>query len=249
MLFESNLHFDHTHDSLIEHKNATFISMLELTNVTKRYQIGNDIWELKDVNFTISEGEFVAITGVSGSGKSTLLHLMGGLDRPDEGEISFEGQKLSEMSDTAISRFRNKEIGYVFQEFFLYPDINLVQNIALPLLISNGNAKKRRKEAFRALEEVGLTGLEEHNMNEISGGQRQRTAIARAIVHRPRLLLADEPTGNLDSKTGGEILDLLKVLHNKHKMTLVIVTHDQAIASIAKRHIRLKDGKIIKDEV
>lgn len=221
--------------------------MLELRQVTKRYQIASEVWELKNISLSIEQGEFVAITGVSGAGKSTLLHLMGGLDRPDTGEILFEGRDLASMNDTAISHFRNQEIGYVFQEFFLYPDINLLENVALPLMIANNSVQKREQAAQAALVEVGLAGFEKHNMNEISGGQRQRTAIARAIVHRPRLLLADEPTGNLDSKTGQDILELLQKLQREYRMTLIIVTHDPAIAALATRHIELLDGIITKD--
>lgn len=223
--------------------------MLQLQNVTKRYQLGNEIWELKDINFTVEADECIAITGISGSGKSTLLRLMGALDKPNEGEILFEGKNLSHMNDQEVSYFRNQEIGFVFQEYFLYPDINLVENVALPLMIAGENKASREAKALKALEEVGLKGLEKHNMYEISGGQRQRVAIARAIIHRPRLLLADEPTGNLDSTTGKEILELLQSLHHNHNsLALAIVTHSADVVTMASRHIELADGVIIKDE-
>lgn len=225
-----------------------FAVMLELKNLIKRYQLGDEIWELGEINLYIASGEFVSISGTSGSGKSTLLYLMGALDHPTSGEVIFQNQKFARMNDTEISRFRNQEIGFVFQEFYLYPDIDLVENVALPLTIAKVSKKLRLSKAHEVIEEVGLKGLERHSMNEMSGGQRQRAAIARAIIHRPRLLLADEPTGNLDSKTGAEILALLSQLHNKHGMTLVVVSHDSAITKHAKRHIVLEDGRIVKDD-
>lgn len=221
--------------------------MLALNNVTKQYQIGQSVWELKNINLTISTGECISITGASGSGKSTLLHLMGGLDKPHSGSIVYNKKTLSEMSDAVLSQFRNKTIGFVFQEFFLYPDINLVDNVALPLMIAREKASTRTKKALKALEEVGLAGLEDHSMTEISGGQRQRVAIARAIVHKPKILLADEPTGNLDSQTGTHILALLQSLQKKHNMTMIMVTHDPKVAQYTQRNIHITDGCITHD--
>jgi putative ABC transport system ATP-binding protein len=225
-----------------------YFFMLTLSHITKRYTLGQEVWEMKDLNLEIQANSFVAITGVSGAGKSTLLHLCGGLDFPQAGEVKIDGVVISTMRDQELSRYRNKKMGFVFQHFYLYPDIDLIENVSLPLMIAGVPFKKRQREAGEALSQVGLQGLEKHAIHQISGGQRQRVAIARAIVNNPQILLADEPTGNLDTKTGQDIIALLQTLRQKNKMTLVIVTHDDYIVRQAQRKIELKEGRIVFDQ-
>jgi putative ABC transport system ATP-binding protein len=226
--------------------------MIELQNVQKKYRTSDETIEaLKNISLTIQDGEFVAIVGPSGSGKSTLLHLIAGLDKTTEGEITVNGKNLKKLSDKEISQYRNKEIGLVFQEFHLQPHLTLLENVEIPLMFSSGKKRKEatiQKKAKELLELVDVGDRMNHRPSEISGGQKQRTCIAREIINKPQILLADEPTGNLDSITGKSIIDLLKKLHNKEKMTLIVVTHDRDIAQLADRIIEIKDGRLINKD-
>jgi putative ABC transport system ATP-binding protein len=202
---------------------------------------------LRGVDIQIKKNEFVACMGPSGSGKSTLMNLIGCLDTPNAGEYWLNGQMVSTMSDDALARVRNKEIGFVFQTFNLLPRADALHNVELPLIYAGLGAKERRQRAARALERVGLGDRMDHRPNELSGGQRQRVAIARALVNEPSILLADEPTGNLDSATGNEIMGLFRELHDAGQ-TIVLVTHEHDIAAHARRQIHLLDGKVERDE-
>jgi putative ABC transport system ATP-binding protein len=222
--------------------------MIQLNNIQKIYKTGDEkVTALNNVNLTIKTGEFVAIVGPSGSGKSTLLHLIASLDKPTSGEIIVNGKKLNEMKDKGLSAYRNKDIGLVFQEFHLQPHLTLLENVEIPLMFS-GNTKntepKMKKRALELLNLMDIGNRIHHKPSQISGGQKQRTAIARAIINEPKILLADEPTGNLDSHTGKAILELLTTLHKKEKMTLIVVTHDHEIAKRAERVIEINDGNI-----
>lgn len=202
---------------------------------------------LNDVTLTINEGEYVAIIGPSGSGKSTLMHLIGCLDRPTEGTITVEGVDISKASDASLAMIRNTKIGFVFQQFNLLRKTTALSNVELPLIYTGCSLSERLKRATKILSDVGLIDKLKNHPSQLSGGQQQRVAIARALITNPTLLLADEPTGNLDSKSGEEILALLDTLHtNGH--TIVVVTHDPSIAKRARRIISLKDGKILKDK-
>jgi len=222
--------------------------LIELKNLTKRYTLGDEIWELKDINLKIKQHSFTVITGMSGSGKSTLLHLLGGLDFPKSGKILVNKTDITKLQDAELSYYRNKTVGFIFQNFYLYPDINLVQNVALPLMIKGETLSIREEKAKKTLELVGLKGLEKHAINQISGGQRQRVAIARAMINNPDILLADEPTGNLDTITGKKIIELLENLQKNNHLTLVIVTHNEYIIKQAEQLITLKDGQILSNK-
>ncbi len=223
--------------------------MIKLENVYKRYFTGNEIFEtLEAVNLEIEEGEFLALIGPSGSGKSTLLNIIGGLDTISEGKIKIRNKDISTFSDEELSLYRNTEIGFVFQEFCLDPFLTVIENVLLPSRFSKQKKKNTEDKAEKLLNEVGLLAKKHSKIKELSGGQKQRVAIARALINSPKILVADEPTGNLDTVTGKTILDLLKELHETHKTTLIIATHDQAIAKIAKRIINIKDGQIIKPD-
>ena len=216
--------------------------------LTRDYDIGGEVVHaLRGVDIQIRKNEFVAIMGPSGSGKSTLMNLIGCLDTPTAGEYWLNSQKVSDLSDDDLAHIRNKEIGFVFQTFNLLPRANALHNVELPLIYAGLAAKERRERAAKALEHVGLADRMAHRPNELSGGQRQRVAIARALVNEPSILLADEPTGNLDSATGEDIMRLFKELHNSGQ-TIIVVTHEPDIAAHAHRQILLRDGLVERDQ-
>ena len=220
--------------------------MIELKNIHKTYLMGNnEVSALAGVSLKISKGEFIAIMGPSGSGKSTLMHILGLLDRPDAGAYYFEGSDLTALSGGQLSALRNRVVGFIFQQFHLLPRMSALENVMLPLIYGGkGHLKDTAKEKIAL---VGLSDRAAHRPNELSGGQQQRVAIARALVNDPRIILADEPTGNLDSKSQEEIIAILKRLNEEGK-TVIIVTHEKEVASCAKRIIYVRDGKIISDE-
>jgi putative ABC transport system ATP-binding protein len=225
------------------------MSLIQLTNIERRYVMGTEtIHALRDVSLEIARGEYVAIMGPSGSGKSTLMNLLGCLDTPTSGEFVLNGTRVSQMDDNDLAEVRNREIGFVFQSFNLLPRSDALHNVELPLIYSGMPAEQRRERALGALQNVGLGDRVHHRPNEMSGGQRQRVAVARALVNNPSILLADEPTGNLDSKTGAEIMNLFEALWEKGN-TIIVVTHEEDIAQHAKRIVRIRDGLIASDEV
>ena len=218
--------------------------MIEIENVTKVYQMGQtEVRALNGVSLKIQDGEWVAITGPSGSGKSTLMAILGCLDSPTSGDYRLDGLDVAKMSDDALAAVRNKKIGFVFQTFNLLARTSALENVTLPLLYSSENHQRDRAQA--ALEAVGLGERLDHRPNELSGGHQQRVAIARALVTEPSILLADEPTGNLDSKTGQEIMALFGELHQARGITVIFVTHDPAIAANAQRAIHIRDGVVV----
>jgi putative ABC transport system ATP-binding protein len=221
----------------------TFI--VEARNVTKSYRLGKiSVPALRGVSFDVEEGEFLTIFGPSGSGKSTLLHLIGGLDRPDGGEINVDGSNLLQLGDDELARLRLTKIGFVFQFFNLLPRITALANVELPLAIANSPEKESKEKAKETLELVGLETRMDHRPSELSGGEQQRVAIARALINNPKIVLADEPTGNLDTKIGGEIVQLMRRLNREKGQTFVIITHDATVAENADRTLYLKDGSI-----
>jgi putative ABC transport system ATP-binding protein len=221
--------------------------LLELDAVTRRYQMGSEtIHALREVSFTVARGEYTAIVGSSGSGKSTLLNLLGCLDTPSSGTYRLRGRDVRGLGDDELSDLRNREIGFVFQTFQLLARTTALENVELPLVYRGVGRRARRERAKEALARVGLADRIKHRPNELSGGQRQRVAIARALVTDPSILLADEPTGNLDSQTGREILQLFRELHTSGN-TLILVTHEPAIAAQCPRAIRMSDGRIVDD--
>ncbi|HBR35023.1 MAG TPA: macrolide ABC transporter ATP-binding protein [Firmicutes bacterium] len=224
--------------------------LIQVINLQRTYQMGSvKVEALKDASFQIKEGEFVAIIGPSGSGKSTLMHILGCLDQPTAGRFLMEGQDISAVSENELAEIRNKKIGFVFQQFNLLPKATILQNVSVPLIYGGIRGRRRQLElAEKALQQVGLGDRLHHRPTEISGGQKQRVAIARALINNPALVLADEPTGNLDTKTGKEIMDIFRQL-NKEGHTIIMVTHDQEIAEQARRVIQIRDGLIQKDEV
>ena len=219
--------------------------LLSAHGLTKTYVMGSRSLEvLKGVDVEIGRGDFVALRGASGTGKSTLLHLIGGLDTPNAGEIHFRGQKLSGFSEGKLTHFRNRSIGFVFQAYHLLPELTALENVCLTARIARTPAGVAEKNALELLGRVGLAGRTDHKPAELSGGEQQRVAIARALINEPEMLLADEPTGNLDSKTGVEIIELLKSLRVEKNMTLIIATHDEKVAAHAERVIQLVDGVV-----
>jgi len=222
--------------------------MIQLQNITKLYKMGETtVTALDDVSLTINDGEFVAIVGPSGSGKSTLLHILSTLDRPTSGKIFWDDKDLTKLSDKKLAAFRNKKIGFVFQQFHLLAKTTVLENILLPTMYNNESNDECEKRAKEIAEDLGLTDRLFHTPAQLSGGQQQRVAIARALINNPDVIIADEPTGNLDSKSGEQILTILKDLNKKKKITLVIVTHDLDIAKRAARTVVVKDGKIVKN--
>ncbi|MEK6757004.1 MAG: ABC transporter ATP-binding protein [Bacteroidota bacterium] len=223
-------------------------AIIKFQNITKIYHVGSeDVHALESVSLEIKKNEYVAVMGPSGSGKSTLMNLIGCLDTPTSGLYELNGLNVSDMNDNQLAKIRNKEIGFVFQTFNLLARSHVLHNVELPLIYGGISSSERKKLAREAIERVGLTERIHHKPNELSGGQRQRVAIARALVTRPSILLADEPTGNLDTKTGDEIMALFDKLQ-KEGNTIILVTHEEYIAEHADRIIRLRDGRIEKDE-
>ena len=227
------------------HKEAAMAeALIELRHIEKIYQMGDEeVRANDDINLTINSGEFVAIVGKSGSGKSTLMNIIGALDVPTSGEYLLGSQDVSEMADDQLARIRNKMIGFIFQQYNLLPKLNLLENVELPLLYAGVPPAERKERAMKSLERVGLAQKWKNMPNQLSGGQQQRVSIARALAGEPALILADEPTGALDSKTSREVLDFLKQL-NQEGNTIVMITHDSSIALEAKRVVRIHDGRI-----
>jgi len=219
--------------------------LLSAKAVMKSYPMGRRILDvLRGVNLDVARGEFLALRGASGAGKSTLLHLLGGLDSPNAGEILFDGQDIAALSERQLTDFRNRRVGFVFQAYHLLPELDALENVCLPARVARLPALQAVARGRELLARVGLDDRWEHKPFELSGGEQQRVAIARALINKPELLLADEPTGNLDSRTGGEIIELLKSLRVENKMTLAIATHDEKVAAHAERTVQLADGQI-----
>ncbi len=224
--------------------------MIQTEDLTKVYQMGNDeVRALNGASFAIEKGEMVAIMGPSGSGKSTLMSIIGCLDVPTSGTYSLDGVSVENMEDAQLAEIRGRKIGFVFQQFNLLSRTSALENVTLPLTYAGVSGNERQKRAMAALERVGLSERMHHTPNELSGGQQQRVAIARALVNQPAILLADEPTGALDSKTGVEIMELFQSLHKDYGQTVILVTHDSHIARHTDRIIKLSDGQVISDEI
>jgi ABC-type lipoprotein export system ATPase subunit len=224
--------------------------LLSARALTKSYTMGRRTLEvLRGVNLQVARGEFLALRGASGAGKSTLLHLMGGLDSPNAGEIHFAGQNLAAFSERELTHFRNRRVGFVFQAYHLLPELDALENVCLPARVARVPAARAAARGRELLDQVGLSDRLEHKPFELSGGEQQRVAIARALINEPELVLADEPTGNLDSHTGGEIIELLKKLHAEKQTTLVIATHDAKVAAHARRVFELADGCIVENSL
>lgn len=221
--------------------------LVELKNLTKIYNSGeNEVRALSNISLCINEGEFVAIIGQSGSGKSTLMNMLGCLDLPDSGEYLLEGENVAHIPEETLAHIRNRRIGFIFQGFNLISSLNALENVELPLIYRGIRTKERYQLAYNALDRVGIANRIKHHPSQLSGGQQQRVAIARAIAAKPPILLADEPTGNLDSASGYEVMSILQDLHKEGK-TVILITHDNSIASMADRIIRIVDGHIVED--
>jgi len=223
--------------------------LIRVEHLVKTYHLGEvQVPALKGVDLTVQAGELVAIMGASGSGKSTFMNIIGCLDRPTQGRYYIEGTDVSSLSKDELARIRNEKIGFVFQTFNLLSRTSALENVELPLFYNSTSSRDRRQRAMEALISVGLKGREHHVPNQLSGGQQQRVAIARALINRPSLILADEPTGNLDSRTSLEIMDIFQKLNQDSRITIILVTHEPDIARYASRQVVFRDGKIIKDE-
>ena len=223
------------------------MEILKVENLCKNYGKGETLVKaLDNVSFSVEKGEFIAIVGSSGSGKSTLLHILGGVDRPTSGNVYVDGVDVYKLNETNLAIFRRRQVGLIYQFYNLIPILNIKENITLPILLDN--KKPDEKYLNELIETLGLSNRVSHLPNELSGGQQQRVSIGRALMNRPALLLADEPTGNLDSKAGREIIELLKLSNQKYKQTIIMITHDHNLALCADRIITLEDGKIISDE-
>ena len=221
-------------------------NLIEVKDLVKVYRDGNTYFKaLNGVSFSIQKGESVAIIGKSGSGKSTLMHLLAALDKPNEGEILINGKNIAKMKKRELNKLRNQTFGFVFQQFFMNPKDTVLQNVILPLKIGGVSSRKRKDIALKALEAVELTDKAKNKASNLSGGQKQRVCVARAIAHSPEIIFADEPTGNLDSKTSKKIEDLLFGLNKDNEITLIIVTHDESLAAKCDRQIRIQDGQIV----
>lgn len=225
------------------------MSLIKITNIKRDFQLGNEIINvLKGIDLTINKGEYVALMGPSGSGKSTLMNLLGCLDTPTSGTYILNGNDVSQMTDDSLAEIRNKEIGFVFQTFNLLPRTTALDNVALPMIYAGYSKSERKIRATEVLTQVGLENRMDHEPNQLSGGQRQRVAVARALVNKPSIILADEPTGNLDSKTSVEIMNLFNEIHANGN-TVILVTHEEDIAAYAHRIIRLRDGLVESDTI
>lgn len=219
--------------------------MIDLKNITKTYDMGSvQVQVLRGITLHVDEGEFLSIIGPSGSGKSTLMNMIGCLDIPTTGEYYLDGKEISTYNEKQLSKIRNQKIGFIFQKFNLLPKLSALENVELPLIYRNMNSKERKKRSIEALEKVGLTDRMNHKPTELSGGQQQRVAIARALAGDPPVLLADEPTGNLDSKSGSDVMNIIRQLSNEGK-TIVLITHDNEIAMAAQKTITIKDGLLL----
>jgi putative ABC transport system ATP-binding protein len=224
-------------------------ALIELKGIDRIFHLGDsEVHALNDVNLTIKQGEYISVMGPSGSGKSTLLNLLGLLDQPNNGYYVLDGRDVTTLDPDEQAKVRSQLVGFIFQSFHLVPRLSAADNIELPLVLSGINAKERSKRVLQAIHDFGLNDRALHKPNELSGGQRQRVAIARATVTKPALLLADEPTGNLDRATGDEVVNLLEAL-NKQGMTLIVVTHDQLLGARANRQIRMEDGSVVSDTI
>jgi putative ABC transport system ATP-binding protein len=222
--------------------------LIRLAGITKVYQRGlHEVVALRDINLTVEPGEFVAIMGPSGSGKSSLLYILGCLDRPSSGQYFLLGQEITRLNGDHLALVRNRKLGFVFQGFFLLPRLSAFQNVELPLLYTDVGNNERRARAREVLARVGLAGREDHLPPELSGGEMQRVAIARALVNHPEVLLADEPTGNLDRATSHLIMEIFRTLNEQHGLTMIMVTHDREMAAYARRHVMLQDGAVVAD--
>ncbi len=222
--------------------------VIEIRDVWKIYMMGHvQVTALKGLNLSVAEKEFIAIMGPSGSGKSTAMNIVGCLDIPTKGEVFLDGRNIAKMSESSLATIRGKKIGFIFQHFNLIPSLTAAENVMMPMIFQNVPEKEMRERAERLLDIVGLKDRMKHRPSELSGGEQQRVAIARALANNPEIILADEPTGNLDSKTGEKIMQLLVDLHRNEQKTIIVITHDADIAAYAKRRLVLKDGKFIKD--